>query len=72
MRFSRQEYWSGLPFSSPCLEVKDSIKERRATKIQTLGTIGPQIITVSVLFCFVFIFRCYNDAYVMKNREKET
>lgn len=33
--------------------VKDSIKKKkRGTKIQTLGTIGPQIGTISALFLY--------------------
>ena len=33
MGFSRQEYWSGLPFPSPVLTFKNIQKSRRNTKL---------------------------------------
>ena len=33
MGFSRQEYWSGVPLPSPCLETRTTIKKNSAHKL---------------------------------------
>ena len=37
MGFSRQEYWSGLPFPSPCLRIKSSFLTCRRQYLNLMG-----------------------------------
>ena len=57
MTFSRQEYWSGLPFPSPG-DLPDPGIE-----------IGPPALQADLFLKFYFIFKLYNIVFVLPNIE---
>ena len=57
MGFSRQEYWSGLPFPSPGdvpdpgIEIQSPVLQ--ADSLPTELQVKPQVFTATLFFCFV-------------------
>ena len=41
MRFSKQEYWSGLPLPSPCCSLRSGIPQRRSQILSAAAKIQP-------------------------------